>query len=279
MKQKIYPCIWSNGNAKEAAAFYIDTFGNGTVETDSPMVLMLYLHGEKFMFLNAGPQYPPNPSISFFVVCETAAEVEKYFHSLSDSGNILMPLDTYEWSQKYAWVQDRFGVSWQLYMGKMEEVGQKFTPLLMFTNEQAGKAQQAIHKYTSVFEKSSIVGILNFSANEEAPESYVKHSQFTLSGQVFMAMDSPIPHAFHFTEGLSLVVECADQSEIDRYWSALTENGSESMCGWLKDEFGVSWQIVPEILGELMQDPERAPRVIAAFMQMRKFEIEALLRA
>jgi predicted 3-demethylubiquinone-9 3-methyltransferase (glyoxalase superfamily) len=92
-------------------------------------------------------------------------------------------------------------------------------------------------------------------------------------------MDGPGEHAFAFNEAVSFVVDCKDQEEIDYYWNKLTEGGQESQCGWLKDQFGISWQIVPAILGKLMSDPEKAPRVMQAFMQMKKFDIEKLIQA
>ena len=92
-------------------------------------------------------------------------------------------------------------------------------------------------------------------------------------------MDGPGEHAFIFSEAVSFVVDCDTQEQIDYYWNKLTENGEESQCGWLKDQFGVSWQIVPTILGKLMTDPEKGPRVMQAFMQMKKFDIEKLMQA
>lgn len=94
-----------------------------------------------------------------------------------------------------------------------------------------------------------------------------------------IAMDGPGVHDYTFNEGVSFVVECESQKEIDYYWERLTEGGRESMCGWLEDKFGVSWQIVPAILGKLMSDPEKGPKVMQAFLKMKKFDIEALLKA
>jgi len=188
-----------------------------------------------------------------------------------------MPLDKYDWSEKYGWVQDKFGISWQLAFGKFKDVGQKFTPTLMFTNNKAGRAEEAIRYYTSVFDNSSIVGILKYTAGENDVLGYVKHAQFKLGQQVFMAMDSSLTHDFNFNEAVSLVVECNTQKEIDHYWGKLGMEGEEGQCGWLKDKFGVSWQVVPSILGKLMNDPEKAPRVMQAFMKMKKFEIEKLV--
>jgi len=149
----------------------------------------------------------------------------------------------------------------------------------MFTGQQAGKAEEAIHFYTSVLDNSAVVGILKYDENDNEVAGTVKHAQFKLGNQVFMAMDSSLPHSFSFNEGISLVVNCQTQAEIDYYWGKLTEGGQEDRCGWLKDKYGVSWQIVPAILGKLMTNPEKAPRVMQAFMQMKKFDIERLVNA
>src|SRR5690606_2392139 len=172
---------------------------------------------------------------------------------------------------------DKFGVTWQLSYGKMKDVGQKFTPTLMFTESSAGKAEEAIAFYASVFEPSTVVGIARYEPGEGDVEGLVKHAQFKLDNKVMMAMDSSLTHGFEFNEGISLVVECDTQEQIDHYWTQLTEGGREDQCGWLKDQFGVSWQIVPSILSQLMSDSERSHKVVEAFMKMKKFEISKLL--
>jgi predicted 3-demethylubiquinone-9 3-methyltransferase (glyoxalase superfamily) len=279
MNNTIYPSIWFDSNAKEAAELYITVFNNSKILNDSPMVVNCELSEQKFMFINGGPMFRPNPSISFFVVFETLEEIENANRILGDGGKVLMPLDKYEWSERYVWLEDKFGVNWQLSYGKLNEVGQVFSPTLMFTGEQHPKAEEAINFYTKVFPNSSIAGILRYSENDEDIEGTVKHAMYKLNNYVFMAMDSSYPHKFSFSEGISFVVECNSQEEIDYYWEKLTEGGSESMCGWLKDKYGLSWQIIPSVLGELMADAERAPRVINAFMQMKKFDIQKILDA
>ena len=279
MNNPIYPCLWFNGQAKAAAEFYCSIFKKSKITVDTPMVINFELHSQKFMGLNGGPQFKINPSISFFVVCETETETDKVWNTLADGGSVLMPLDKYEWSEKYGWVQDRFGVSWQIAFGKIQDVGQKITPSLMFVVEHHGKAEQAINFYTSVFDNSAISGILHYQAGESDPEGTVKHAQFNINKYVMMAMDSSFSHQFTFNEAIPFVVDCQTQEEIDYYWNKLTEGGQESMCGWLKDRFGVSWQIVPTILGKLMSDTTRAERVTKAFLQMKKFDIEKLKQA
>lgn len=149
----------------------------------------------------------------------------------------------------------------------------------MFTRNHAGKAEQAIQYYTSVFKDSSVIGIMRYSAEDPDVEGTIKHAQFTIGKQVFMAMDSSMSHAFSFNEAVSLVVDCRNQEEIDYYWEKLSAVPEAEQCGWLKDQFGISWQIVPTILGELMSDPARSERVVNAFLKMKKFDIVKLLEA
>lgn len=128
-----------------------------------------------------------------------------------------------------------------------------------------GQAKEAADFYCGIFKSSEIIA--------ENPMVV----RFKLNGTDFMALNGRAN--FNFNEAVSFVIECETQEEIDHYWSKLTEGGSESMCGWLKDKYGVSWQVVPAILGKLMSDPQRSPRVFDAFMKMRKFNIEELERA
>lgn len=279
MKNEIYPCLWFNGQAKAAAELYCSIFKNSKIMVDTSMVVTFDLAGQKFMGLNGGPRHVPNSSISFFVVCETLDEIEHAWEALLEGGQVLMPLNKYEWSAQYGWLQDKYNISWQLALGKLEEVGQKIMPTLMFTNQQAGQAEQAIYFYTSIFANSSVVGILNYDETDNEVAGTVKHAQFKLGQQVFMAMDSSMPDSFSFNEGISLVVNCENQEEIDYYWGKLIEGGREDKCGWLKDKYGLSWQIVPVILGKLMSDPEKGPRVMQAFLQMTKFDLDKLIKA
>ncbi len=283
MKNKLYPCLWFDGNAKEAATHYSSAFENSTITSENPMVVIFELNGVQFMGLNGGPQFKINPSISFFVFCDSVEEIEKKWNHLSADGSVLMALDSYPWSEKYGWCQDKFGVSWQLMMGAGP--GQKIVPSLMFTKQQSGKAEEAINFYTSLFshrdgsKNGEVTMLSRYEKGEPDVEGYIKHAQFALNGQFFAAMDSSGPHAFTFNEGVSIVVPCDNQEEIDYYWDKLTEGGDESQCGWLKDKFGVSWQIVPAILGKLMSDPARRDKVIQAFMSMKKFDIARLENA
>ncbi len=280
MNNNIHPCLWFNGNAKAAADFYCSLFPSSNITVDTPMVVNFKLSGQKFMGLNGGPQFKFNPSISFFIISESNEEIDELYKQLSDGGMVMMALGKYDWSEYYAFVQDRFGLAWQIMKGKLSDVNQKITPAFLFVGSNFGKAAQAVKFYIEVFPQSSIDGILLYTKQEGDVAETVKHAQFILDKKVFMAMDGAGAHNFAFNEAISFVVECNNQQEIDFYWNKLiADGGQESNCGWLKDKFGVSWQIVPTILGKLMTDPVKTPRVMQAFMQMKKFDIAALEKA
>lgn len=274
MNNTIHPCIWFDGNAKEAATFYCSIFSNSKITADTPMVVNFELCGNKFMGLNGGPMFKINPSISFFVHCKTVEQTNEIYNALAAGGEPLMAIDKYDWRERYGWIKDKFGMSWQVMLGTDE----KICPALLFTGEKFGMAEEAIKFYTSVFNNSSIDDLQLYPA--ETPfAGKVLFSSLKINGYNMIAMDGPGEHAFTFNEALSLVVTCNTQDDIDYYWNKLTEGGEESRCGWLKDKFGLSWQIVPAILGALMRDKEKAPRVMQAFMQMTKFDIEKLKQA
>ena len=278
----ITPCLWFDGNGEEAAAFYVSLFANSSIGTVArfdgvnAVTVEFTLDGSKFVALNGGPQYRFTPAISFFVICESVEEIDSLWAKITDGGGVMMPLDKYEWSDRYGWGSDRFGLGWQLMLGPVASAGQKIVPCLLFVGDQYGRGEEAINLYTSVFPDSPIDGILRYGANEPGREGTVKHAQFALRGGKFTIMDGPGEHAFGFSEALSFIVSCDDQAEIDHYWSSLTANGgAESMCGWLKDPFGVSWQIVPANIGELLS----TPAAMQAMFGMRKIDIAGLTHA
>ncbi len=280
MKKKITPCLWFDNQANEAATLYCSVFANAKIAAQSPFVVEINVSGQNIILLNGGPKYKPNASISFYYICETAEELDRAWNAFSKDGNVLMPLDKYPWGERYGWINDKFGISWQLALGKIEDVGQKITPCMLFTGKQYGRAEEAINFYSSVFKDTTVDGILRYGPNEKPDqEGKVKHAQMALTGNKLMLMESAAAHNFAFTEGVSLTIHCETQEEIDFYWERLTENGAESMCGWLKDKFGVSWQIVPIILSKIMSDPAKAGKAAQAFMAMRKLNIEQIVQA
>ncbi|MCD2423280.1 VOC family protein [Niabella pedocola] len=279
MIQLIYPCIWFDANGKEAATFYSGIFPDTRISADSGMVVTIECGGQKLMLLNGGPVFTPNPSVSFLIANEDEKETERLYNELINGGFALMPLNAYPFSKKYGWVQDKYGVSWQLFTGERGDTTQYFTPTLMFINKQNGRAKEAIGLYTELFPGSKTEGIMEYAEGGGDTAGNVQHAQFHISGYTLGAMDSSLAHPFNFNEGISLVVECDTQEEIDHYWNALiADGGAESQCGWLKDKFGLSWQIIPAQLGRLMAagNQEASGRMMQALMKMKKLDIAAL---
>jgi predicted 3-demethylubiquinone-9 3-methyltransferase (glyoxalase superfamily) len=289
--QKIVPHLWYDKEAKEAAALYMSLFDNSrlinqTTLNDTPSgtaeLLTIELAGQTFMLISAGSLFKFTPAISFLVACANANEVNRLWDKLSENGEILMPLDAYPFSPRYGWVADKYGLSWQIMDRREMEIKQKITPTLMFVGGQCGKAEEAINSYVSLFDHAKVEGILRYGDNAglDQPE-FIQHAEFVLENQRFAAMDSAYEHLFSFNEAISFVVNCENQKEIDYFWNALSAVPEAEQCGWLKDRFGLSWQIVPTIMGEMMKekDPQKLARVTAAFLKMKKFDIVELEKA
>lgn len=279
MKTAIYPAIWFNNKAREAAEFYCYVFNSSKIVSENPSAVEFEAWGQRFLGINGGPEFIPNPSISFYVVYENKHELDYTWEKLMQGGTVMMPLDSYDWSQRYGWLKDKYNVSWQLTLGIVEEVGQRISPVLMFTESQNGNAEKAIDFYTSVFKDGSVDGIFRYTDEHEDTAGNIAHARFRLENTVLMAMDSSYPHGFGFNEAISLVVECDNQAEIDYYWEKLSSVPEAEQCGWLKDQFGVSWQIIPAALSKMMSNPERAPKVVKAFLQMKKMDLKKLEEA
>lgn len=288
---RITPHLWFDRDAIEAAKLYAEAFPDSriidvTTIPDTPGgdtdVVTFQLCGQSFQAINAGPLFSFNPSVSFAVSCDTVEEVDRLWAKLADGGTTLMPLDTYPFSERYGWIQDRYGLSWQLAHAGGVEVRQRITPTLMFVGELCGRAEEAITFYASTFPDSDVGDILRYgSGSEPDAEGTVQYAAFRLAGQEFAAMDSAHGHEFAFNEAISFLVRCDSQKEIDRYWDALSAVPEAEQCGWLKDRYGLSWQIVPSTMEQMLQQGTSAQvaRVTTAFLAMKKFDVAELERA
>lgn len=289
--KKISVHLWFNKEAKDAAKLYTSIFNNsriisgGNLEgTPSGQVEMvtIELNGLEFTLISAGPLFTFNPSVSFLVACSTKEEVSNIWEKLSSGGKILMEIGEYPFSDRYGWLQDKYGLSWQIMLTENKNIHQKITPTLMFVGDVCGKAEEAINYYVSVFQNSHIGTILRYG-KFDSPEiaGTIKHIDFILEGQKFSAMDSAYNHDFGFNEAISFMVKCKNQEEIDYYWEKLSAVPEAEQCGWLKDKFGFSWQIVPKEMDEMLRDGDKSKiaRVTEAFLKMKKFDIEALNKA
>jgi predicted 3-demethylubiquinone-9 3-methyltransferase (glyoxalase superfamily) len=292
--QLIRPCVWFDGTAEEAATLYTGLVPGSRILDVSrypaegeevhgqpagrAMVVEMELAGYRLSALNGGPAFRITPAISLFVQLGSEREVDALWEGLAAGGSVLMPLDRYPWSDRYGWLADRYGLTWQIALDP-GRAAPGIALSLLFTGAQHGNAEPALELYTSVFPAPRVEGILRHDGSGGEVAGTVKHAQFSLNGQTFMVMESALDHQFGFTEAVSLTVSCRDQQDVDRYWSALlADGGSESMCGWLKDRFGVSWQIIPEALPRLLGSPdsEAAGRAMRAMLKMRKIDVAAL---
>ena len=204
------------------------------------------------------------------------------WEKLSASGRALMELGAYPFSERYGWVQDRYGLSWQLMFRGEREIEQKITPTLMFVGEKSGKAEEAINFYKTVFHDARVGDILRYAKGEKPDkEGTIKHASFMLEGLGFAAMDSARVHDFAFNEAISFIVNCETQEEIDYYWGRLSADPKAEQCGWLKDKYGVSWQIVPAGMEKMLsdKDSEKVARVTEAFLKMKKIDNKMLKEA
>jgi predicted 3-demethylubiquinone-9 3-methyltransferase (glyoxalase superfamily) len=292
----IVPCIWLDDQAEQAAGFYARAFPAGRViaasrypaHVDNPggrprgsvLAVEFEISGQRFTALNGGPLFVLNPSISFFVHFDSPGDVDPLVAALADGGEALMPLDRYPWSERYGWIRDRFGVSWQVMAGRRSPQGATISPCLMFSGAVSGRAEEAMRFYSGLFPAGKVDSVERYDEGE-GPIELVKHGRFSLAGQELVAMDSHVDHGFGFNEALSLQVICADQPELDRYWDALAVGGRHGPCGWLKDRFGLSWQVVPREIARWLTVPDEAAneRMLAALWKMQKIDIATLRRA
>lgn len=298
IKQKIVPHLWFDREAKEASDFYCSVFPDSRITNTNTLrntpsgdteIVEFVLWDYKFLAISAGPLFKFNPSISFMINFDPSQDkkarqrIDIIWDKLMEGGNALMPLDTYPFSERYGWVQDRYGLSWQLiYTDPEGEERPLIIPSFLFVGDVSGKAEDASNTYLSVFKDAKRGAIVRYSAGmEPEKEGTIMFTDFKLEGQWFAAMDSAHEHGFNFNEAISFIVYCEDQEEINFYWEKLSAVSEAEQCGWLKDKYGLSWQIVPAVMDMMMrdEDPERLSRVTQAFLKMKKFDLAALQRS
>jgi predicted 3-demethylubiquinone-9 3-methyltransferase (glyoxalase superfamily) len=276
MSNKIYPCLWFDGQAKAAAEFYSNIFANSKLLSDSGMVVMFEVMGKKIMGLNGGPMFQLNPSISFMVHLDSVEAINKAWEQLSEGGTALMAIDKYPWAERYGWIKDKFGMTWQLMLADMIDLA----PSMLFANQQYGRGLEAMELYQTIFPQSATDVKELYGPGAAQAEGKLMFGRFRIQDYSIVAMDGPGDHQFQFNEAFSYVVQCDTQEEIDHYWNSLIANGGkESRCGWLADPFGVSWQIIPSSLSKLMSNPVTAGKVMQEILKMNKLDLATLEKA
>jgi len=280
-------CYWFNTEADEAAELYCSLFPASRILGKVPygkagakatgqkpggtMTVDFELAGLPFLGLNGGPHFKIDPSISLFVACESEREIDALWKGLKRTAR--MDLKAYPFAKKYGWCEDRFGVNWQLILG---EARQKIAPALLFANEKFGKAAEAIEFYTSVLPDSKVERI----AQDEKTKAVI-HSRVRLAGRDFVFMEGPLEHGFDFSPAVSFVLGCSTQGELDRIWSRLSAVPEAEQCGWLRDRYGVSWQMVHENWGTMLRiaSPEAREKAMGEVLAMKKLDLDRLSRA
>jgi len=297
MQQKITPNLWFNGNAKEAAEFYTSIFpDSNTVNTvyypnsaeegladfqlnmaGKELVIDFELKGQRFTAINAGPEFTFNQTVSFMVNFDPSQDDQAQEHlntlwdKLVEGGEVLMPLQEYPFSKRYGWAKDRYGLTWQLVLTNPDGEPRPFiTPSLLFTKENVNRAEEAINAYVAIFKNTKVGRFARYTEDTgPAKTGSLMYGDFMLEDQWFAAMDSGVEQDDTFNQAVSFAVSCKDQDEIDYYWEKLSKHPESEQCGWCKDEYGLSWQIVPENMGELMQHPDAYKHM----MQMKKIVV------
>lgn len=298
MSQKIVPHLWFDKQAVEAAKFYCSVFRNSEIASvtklhDTPSgdcdLVSFRLSGYEIMAISAGPDFQLNPSISFILNFDPSKDkdarqnLDNLWSELSAGGKVLMEIGEYPFSKWYGWVQDRFGVSWQLMLTDPSGEERPFIiPSLLFCGPVCGKAEEATDLYISTFKNSKRGFTARYPAGMEPDrEGSIMFTDFTLHGQWFGAMDSAHEHLFGFNEAFSFLVQCDSQEEIDYFWSKLSHVPEAEQCGWVKDRYGVSWQINARVMGDMFKNgsPEQIDRLTQTFLPMKKLDIATLQKA
>lgn len=289
--QKVIPHLWFDGQALEAVELYTSLFEDsrildimtiiGTPTGDTQMV-DFKLTNLTLSAIDGGPYFTFNSSISFMVSCSTKEEVDRLYEKLSPHGKELMPLGEYPFSKWYVWLEDQYGLGWQLML--VEDINEhvRIRPVLLFSDDVCGKAKEAMEYYSSVFNDSSI-GFVNYYASGEASDERAKinYAEVNLGGIQWIFMDHGFGGDTSFNEAVSFIINCENQEEIDYFWDKLSFVPEAEICGWVKDNFHLSWQIVPSNFNDIYKHgtKEEIERVTKAFMSMKKFDLAELERA
>lgn len=289
---RIVPYLWYDTEAKEAVEFYMSLFEDSEMivaqeleDTPSDKNVAFYefkLAGMRTGAFNGGPFFKLNSSISFMVQCDTKEEVQMLWDKLMDGGKQLMPLQVYDFSEFYGWVEDRYGVSWQLISAEGMPYKQKILPSLLFSGPVTGKAREAMSYYTDIFQGGKILNAFEYEKGQATHlKAEVSYAIFEIMGTEMVVGDHAEEVEETFNEAFSFMILCVTKGEIDYYWEKLSSDSEAEQCGWLKDKYGVSWQVVPSNLSELLSTGTRAQMkaVTQAFLSMKKLDLEKLERA
>lgn len=288
--QKIVPHLWFDTDVIQATQTYCDLFENSKILDQSTLydtpsgdvnTVAFQLAGMEFQALGA-PDFPFNPSISLMVACETKEEVDRLYQALIPGGSELMPLDAYPFSKWYAWISDRYGLSWQIMLVDNIEEHPRIRPCLLFGLDACGKAEEAMEHYKNVFSHVQIGYVNRYQEGEAVdPRAKINYGEVTIEGLPLVVMDHGVGGDADFNEAISFIVRCEDEAELDHYWGALSADPEAEQCGWIKDAYGLSWQITPSELETMLLDgnDQQQRAVTQAVLELKKLDMKPLREA
>lgn len=293
MYQKIVPHLWFDTEAKEAVAFYTEIFPDSRIisshqfdgpEGDAERVVFELL-GYRFMSVSSGQTHERNATISFLVpyLEYQTPMVERLWDRLIDGGSPIMDIGGYPFNEKFGWLEDKYNISWLFYLATEEQLcPYSIVPVVMFGDDVAGQAEEAMKFYSHVFNRTKYRGVYHYPKGlGSGNRDYLMHGELQLEGQCFGFMDSLQEHGFNFNEGISLMVHCDNQQEIDDYWAELSTEPETESCGWLKDKYGMHWQVVPKVLDDMRKEGSASAlkSLTATYLKMKKLDISLLEKA
>lgn len=289
--QKIIPHLWFDKDVKKAIELYTSVFPGSKINSvntikDTPSgdcdIISFRIMDLEFMAIGAGPEFKFTPAFSFLINFDPSqnpnaeTDIQKVWDGISEGGEALMPVGEYPFAKKYGWIKDKYGLTWQLMLTNPDgEPRPQVIPFMTFVQGNAGKAAEARDYYISIFKNSKKGSEMKYpDGMDPEKEGNLMFADFMLENQWFAIMESANEgHKFNFNESVSLMVNCKDQEEIDFFWEKLSAVPESEQCGWLKDKYGVSWQIIPENMREFM-----TPETTQAFLKMKKIDINELKR-
>lgn len=280
MNQKIIPALWFEKDAMDAAEYYIDIFPESSVfntvtsyDVPSPsgysVTVRFKLCNQDFVAIDGAPEFKTSSAVSLSYTTTDKDELNRVWYKLMNDGYAVIEYGEHEFNPESGWVRDRYGIMWQLSLSE-KDAEQRIKPTLLFSNDMNSKAEEAAAFYTEIFANSNVNNIVHYGKDAKV--------SFTLSQFEMYAMDDDTKDDQQFNEAVSLMVMCEDQAEINYLWEKLSAVKESEACGWLKDNYGVSWQIVPRRLDEMYENAskEQNANLTDAILEMKKLNLETL---
>ena len=284
-KQNTLVHLWFKGeDLKNAVDKYTKIFENSkilrSINFDTPFdttadCIEFTLGGRVFQAINAEPAFEFNNSFSFVVMCPSQEDLNtKWTNLISNGGKEIMPLEKTDFAECYGILEDEFGLTWHVFLDGQMHFDFEVVPVMMYPQ---GKTKEALEFYSTVFKDFAI----NFVDYLDEEKNNIIFSCFTINGSDYFAWDNLEEVDYPFNESTSIMIECETQEEIDYYWDKLSADKNDGQCGWTKDRFGLSWQIIPKYVNEVFfnQGKEKYNKISSAMLEMKKLDIEKLKQA